>query len=150
MYPRARRRRRELLVKRVLAGQTVQALLVLRPGELLRHDRRDRRAVGLGRVAYSDGRSGRRRMALQQHRDRQQGHDQRDRRDQEVPIAHVAIEVSEELGRAYVLHGAVVVVAVEVVDVVLVGEPVEVSVGVSDAGPVGVAPAVKPWSAGVR
>jgi len=30
-------------------------------------------------------------MALHQHRDRQQGHDQRDRRDEEVPIAHVAI-----------------------------------------------------------
>jgi len=38
-----------------------------------------------------------------------------------------------------------VVVVVEPVEVVLV----EVSVGVSVAGPVGVAPAVKPWSTGV-
>jgi hypothetical protein len=84
-------------------------------------------------------------MALQEHRNRHQGHDQRDCRDQEMPIAHVAIEVSEELRWANVLHGADVVAVVEPVEVVLV----EVSVGVPLAGPVGVAPAVKPWSAGV-
>jgi hypothetical protein len=142
-------------MKRVLARELIQALPVLGDAKLLGHDRGDRCAVGLaGPGERRDGGVVSRRVALQEYRDRQEGHHQTRGEDQQAPVAHVAIEVSEELRWADVLHGAAVVVVEESVAVVLVLEVVDVleaeSVGVASAGPVGVAPAVRPWSAGVR
>ena len=46
-------------------------------------------------------------VALQQNRHREHANDQGERGQQQVPVAHVAEEIAEELWRLHVLHGVV-------------------------------------------
>lgn len=139
-------------MERVLALEPFKPLLVFRNPELLRDDRRHRR-VGL-RTAV---RGCRRRLvsvvvALQQNRYGEHADDQGERGQQEVPVAHVAIKVAEELRRLHVFHGvALAAVSVDVdVEVEVVPDvDDEASVDVVEDGPLGVAPPVRPSSTGV-
>jgi hypothetical protein len=129
-------------VERVLALESIQPLLVVRHPKFLPDDRRFR---GLGRSTEL-GLGGRRRvvtgMAVQKYRYRQQADHESDCRQQQMPVAHVAIEVAEELRGSDALHGVGLVVAIELE--VVVDEEVDPNVGLADGGPAGVAPPVTP------
>src|SRR5437764_8704393 len=112
----------------------------------------DRRVRSVRVRRHGGGRSGRRwRRALRLARkgdrhDRETGNqDHGDR--QQSPVAKIAVEVGQDLGGLKVVHGVAAAVAVEEA----FWEPtVLCAPWTSDgAGPAGVAPAVRPWLAGV-